>query len=906
MSKPEEPPPTPATKIITLLEQQKIQQGDNNGTYSINLKHPIVLSNGDSINLAKGFIDTSAQDSNFIRIEPEETTITIKHGMYFTDSQPLPAAGPATKPGWGRWSVAAGERPQGTTYILQNQVESSLNTFFDWTLANNPIATTVPNFNVELHVIQVGEPLFGIMHYKLIGAPDLGIPATLPAAMGQELEQRYILDGTLNLSTQNGTIDFLFYPLGYVVPVGGIGINDHTATFTRWIDGGVIKGWKAKGNPAVTSPSANPPFAHWNFLSDVDGYNYFSDRGKSHLVQLKTIKMAINQDWNAGGVGDINEFAAVTLKYTDGKGKAQTASKTFTKYPAIPYGEGAVLQIELEILNYKNKPDNPSHAYEIAYKDLDPAFQGKNWKKEQWQWYEWRQWVDPLDVNSPLLFPSVEFSVDDPPLIGFDQYQGNPLKPVDQGFVNQNSQFKVVKNGVYLGNTVQPWQMPDLQPVNNASSSGSEMLPREYTTTINITTGDYTYSDLAQLLTDKLNKINSPVTGLSNNPTVAEQPINAAGFSSSYLLQTSYELMMQFDGYNAIDAGGQPIADDGYPSYPNNWVFSSNVTPERFDPPLPEIPARTATDTGVQPYWVSEDGTRLFSFDGGGTYPTAAATHGPQVVGAENFSIVFDDTSQRFQILQAHTPIYIDGPEISSAPVIKGPGSTILRQVIGPPADNSFVGDLITIDTSSGIFLTDLQPRTLWFNKMGFNSSMFSHIGPHDSSIQNFLTQGSSFNDASLLTCKTHPLSLETGRTKTGYFSGVDSLVTKNSDFYELPATSIWEEDVVVDTPVGLVGRAIIEASDDQPFYNIEISGINNQDISGQVFENSLIQGVVGKYFSEGNFTESNGDGFVYTHKGDTPLTIQSLRVRILDTQMQPEEGLGPNSAFILEINTTK
>ena len=53
MSKPQEPPPTSATKIITLLEQQKIQQGDNNGTYSINLKHPIVLSNGDSINLKK-------------------------------------------------------------------------------------------------------------------------------------------------------------------------------------------------------------------------------------------------------------------------------------------------------------------------------------------------------------------------------------------------------------------------------------------------------------------------------------------------------------------------------------------------------------------------------------------------------------------------------------------------------------------------------------------------------------------------------------------------------------------------------------------------------------------------------------------------------------------------------------
>ena len=149
---------------------------------------------------------------------------------------------------------------------------------------------------------------------------------------------------------------------------------------------------------------------------------------------------------------------------------------------------------------------------------------------------------------------------------------------------------------------------------------------------------------------------------------------------------------------------------------------------------------------------------------------------------------------------------------------------------------------------------------------------------------------------------------METGRNKTGYFSGVDNLITKNSNFYELDGetvATIWNEDIAVDVPVGLRGSAIIQTSDDQPFYNIEISGINGQNFSGQNFENSLIQGCVGKYFSQGNFTESSGDGFEYVHKG-APLIIQSLRVRILDTQMNLEEGLGPNSALILEINTTK
>ena len=896
--------PTPATKIITLLEQQKIQQGDPNGTYSINLKHEITLNDGDSINLAKGFIDTSAQDSNFIKVEQDETTITVKHGMYWTDTQTTGAY-----PDWGKFSVLATDRPQGSTYILQNQSESSLNTFFDWTGANNPFAGgAVTDFNLELHVIEEGEPQFGIMHYKLIGAPDLGSPATLPPGQGQVLQQKYILDGTLNLSTDSGSIDFLFYPLGYVVPAEGIGKNDHTAVFTRWIEGTTLKGWKAKANSAVTSPSPNPPFAHWYFLSDADGYNYFGDGGKTHLVTLQAIRIPINDQWNSSGnVGTPDYFPEVVLKYADSSGNEQTATKLFDKYPPRTDGSSGALnagvqQLEIEILKFANNPTSPSNAPAISYKNVDDAFKGKNWGRN-WKWYQYTQWVDPLETTGNLLFPSVEFSVDELPILAYANYDANN-QPFDQAFVNGASQFGVTVQGKKIGNRLQAWQLPGLKPVINPSSTGSEMLPREYTTTITIPQGDYTYDDLAQLLTDELNAINSPITGLSNNPDSTSQPINAAGFSSSYLLQTSYELAMQYDGYNPIDPA---VPEVGYPTYPNDYVWSAVDIPERLNPTRPAITKKTATDTGVQPYWVSEDGSRLFSFNATGIYPTAAASFGPQVVGAENFSIVFDDTSQRFQLLQAHTPIYIDGPILSATgqPVVKGPGSTVLRQVIGPSSDLSLIGNLKTIDTSSGVFLTDLQPRSLWFNKMGFNSSMLTHIGPNDSAIQNFAGQ---FSDASLNDCKVHPMSLETGRNKTGYFSGMDNLITKNTDFYELVGTTpatIWNEDIAVSTPVGLRGSAIIETSDDQPFYNVEISGINGQDFAGQVYENSLIQGCVGKYFSQGNFTESNGDGFLYTHKG-TPLTIQSLRVRILDTQMNLEPGLGPNTALILEINTVK
>jgi len=63
---------------------------------------------------------------------------------------------------------------------------------------------------------------------------------------------------------------------------------------------------------------------------------------------------------------------------------------------------------------------------------------------------------------------------------------------------------------------------------------------------------------------------------------------------------------------------------------------------------------------------------------------------------------------------------------------------------------------------------------------------------------------------------------------------------------------------------------------------------------------------MIGKYYSNGNFTQGEGDGLVYIHKGETPLVIKSLRVRILDSLGNVEPGLGPSSAMILDVNQEK
>ena len=899
----------PAEKTILLLEQNKIDNNDDpNGTFSINLSNPITLNEGDSLTLNKSFIDTSLQNLNFIRVEEDEEILTIKTGIYYTDIELNPT--PSTKPTFGKWSVEAAQRPQGDTYILNNQSDATLNTFLDWSVSNQPTIVGGTDFNLELKPLSDAaptSPLIGIAQYVLVGAPDLGDAPTDPPGFGQTLQQKFLLGGYLNMKTISGSHEFYYYHRTAVAadfsdPQG------HIAVFEGWFDGnGARKGWKAKANPNTTFPSPNPPYQRWYFQSDTFGYNYFADRGNGHLMRLQTLRFPLYSPWDSSeSSSTLDYYPAVGLKYTDPTtGKVVQKTKNFNKYPPVPEPNGgfntnAAMEELEEIFSDKRLPPQQQNQ-RIKHEDLPDQFKDKSygWSRE-WHWYDWKQWQDPRDTASILTFPAIEFSIDDPPVLAFSQFNAAGTQPIFQGFINGGSQHAVKSAaGVLQGTKIQPYQMPDLIPVSNPTSNGSTMTPREYETTIRIPKGDYSYTGLAQLMTDQLNSLNTPVTGLRNQPTDLNQPLNAAGFSNSYLLQTTYELMQQYDGLASV-----PIAN--VPNFPNNFTFSKVALDARTaadGTAIPAIPARSNTDEGVQPYFVSEDATRLFSFNGTNVFP--GGSDKPWLLGAENFSIIYDESSQQFKFEQMHTPIYIDGPVIDSTttPPTKGPGSVVIQQMKGATNDDSFLGSLKTLDSATGCFLTDLQPRSLWFGKMGFDASILTPIGTNNSNVVDFTSGTSDFSDGTLQEVKCFPVSLKTGRNKTGYFISNDSLVRKNAEYYELD--DAWNELIETDELVGLNGRPLLATIDDDPFYQIEISGVNKNNITGQVYDDSLVQAMVGKYFSAGNFTQSIGDGFQYVHKGE-PMVIKDLRVRILNSQNQLEQNLGPNSAFSLTLGTTK
>jgi len=936
-SKPTEPTPVASTQTIVLLEENKNAVSDPNGTFSINLPKPITLKEGDELQLTKAFVDTSLEDSNVINVSSEERSVSIQTGIYFTDVTDNELG---STPGYGLWSEE--NRPndpcRGQTYVLQDQDSANLNTFFDWLGTNNPAVTPAPvDFNVELVPLADSDPsspLIPKAEYIIKGAPDQGGAPADPAGQNTGLVQANMLNGYMNLKVINNEHQFFFYHRDSVEATFD-DVNGHTAIIEGWFDDttGKRKGWKAKRNVDTTFASGNPPFTQWFFKSDdgTDGYNYFADRGTGHLVRMTTAFFPFNREWLSNGDSNAIDYTpSVTLQYRNPSLPTEkqylSMTKNFSKYP--PFIEpgrpidlnSGMTQLYLNLTDSEISPNPINRATQVKFKNLPDEYKEKKygWGRE-WVWFYWNDWEDRLDPKSQRVWDPIVFSIDEPPVIAYTNYKSQTppnSQPIDQGFVNNRSQhYTRVEGGpdkgpTYEGNRLQLNQMTT-SPVSNPTSEGCIMSPRQYTTTIDIPPKAYGYSELAQLITDKLNALANPIVGVSNNPSDPNQPLNAPGFTSSYLFQTTYDLMMQYNGFNTA-AGGAEIPKN--PIFPNPWTFSKVNLPARPDDGVPD-PVVAVVDPaaeGVQPFWVNEEGDILFSFNQ--TTTNGDTGKDPHLVGAENMSLIFDDVTQSFNFLEAHTPFYIRGPEIQAAgtnpttAAVFGPGPEVIYQLQGRSTATSFRPTLNTKDVYSGCFITDLQPRTLWFDKMKFSSDILTHIAPDGGQVTNFQT-GSFAGNTSLAAVKTHPVSLTTGRNKTGFFVGHDTLVTKNEKFDTMtpkPSTDdYWNEIIEVDTPVGLKANSQTPVNDDQAFYQIEISGINSQEITGQVYNNSLVQAIVGKYFSAGNFTQSIGDGVPYVHKGE-PLTIQSVRVRILNTQNELEEGLGPNSSFVLTINSEK
>ena len=105
--------------------------------------------------------------------------------------------------------------------------------------------------------------------------------------------------------------------------------------------------------------------------------------------------------------------------------------------------------------------------------------------------------------------------------------------------------------------------------------------------------------------------------------------------------------------------------------------------------------------------------------------------------------------------------------------------------------------------------------------------------------------------------------------------------------------------------PVTILGSTIVPAETADPFFMIELKGMNSNSIYGMQRENALISSIVGRYYVAGSYTIGDSQGAIeYVHRGE-PMTIRQLGIRILNAkgdELSPSQ-IKNTSAIIIQIN---
>jgi hypothetical protein len=248
-------------------------------------------------------------------------------------------------------------------------------------------------------------------------------------------------------------------------------------------------------------------------------------------------------------------------------------------------------------------------------------------------------------------------------------------------------------------------------------------------------------------------------------------------------------------------------------------------------------------------------------------------------------------------------------------------GAVITRQSRSGAKNVVYVNgiqELNISDQEGGVFINDWQPSDLWETRMNLSKNILVHVGgvlPKTG-----MQRNSFLNDPSVSSVANNPVTLSRGLNITGNFRSATGLVDKRtniqsntptppaSDFigghYQSPVVD-FNLETETNTPVTILGKTITPGELKDPFFMIELTGINRNEIFGLDQENCLISSIVGRYFSTASYTQGSDAGSIqYVHRGE-PMLIRELGIRILDSTGAElsTSVISPESAVVIQIN---
>lgn len=242
-------------------------------------------------------------------------------------------------------------------------------------------------------------------------------------------------------------------------------------------------------------------------------------------------------------------------------------------------------------------------------------------------------------------------------------------------------------------------------------------------------------------------------------------------------------------------------------------------------------------------------GHRMIRVDGGESFEYDGTSH--YAVGASQMALEFDQDKGRFRFSYLHSPLY----DTTSSNI----DVRAVQVAAGPPALFS------TVTRGGGVFLTSLEPASLWYDTLGFSPKQMINWD-----IQNI--GGDS-----------RPVFSNAEASTTQGLVSVGSFVDKK-DFEKIPDANNFTATAPDTVPVTALTtfQANLSAAN-LSHYVIEVLGLPGHGLEMVTWADHTFaaRAVVGAYYSANGYTSLDSSQLVTEHVGE-PATVASFRVRVL------------------------
>lgn len=281
------------------------------------------------------------------------------------------------------------------------------------------------------------------------------------------------------------------------------------------------------------------------------------------------------------------------------------------------------------------------------------------------------------------------------------------------------------------------------------------------------------------------------------------------------------------------------------------------------------------------------------------------------VIGANEVSLNYDDNLKKLNFDALHFPFYVGEGEGGGGgqPGVTYPGlppaAYLQPNPASPdPANNTPIPH--TPQTNyGGAFFTKMQPVDFWTEQLGFVGMT---VKPQISTALITGRESSDFATPPVLTpiADIYPVKLQLtpGVNIVTALNGLDNIIPKTATAY-VPV--LGEVSTSLTTPI-ISQREFDTPHNDEGYYVIEVGMNLPQKMIGgaQAYPttSNRVQGIMGKYFTSGNFLQSQGQGaIVYQHEGD-PVLLSDLSVAIRnpDMTLPARNDLGEKNSIFLEV----